>query len=179
MSIFISLIILLTSLLCLWAAAQDYMKMEIPNRIVAVLAGLFIPAAFIVMLITGFSDFLDWVIPHLASALIVFGVTALIYTFGTFGAGDSKFATAAALWFPLGDLMAFAFYTALLGGLLGIFTIFLKKKNILPANNSKWLQEIYSGKSIVPYGIAIALGTIFAFVHLGYYAPSATAFLAQ
>lgn len=177
MTALIIILLLAVSGLCAYAAVNDFLKMEIPNKVVLAIVVLFVPAALIVGIKIGAVELFDWLVPHFASALIVFGATALLYTLGSFGAGDSKFATAVALWFPLGDLIGFLFYMALFGGLLGIATLILKRKNIIPAGKSKWLHEVYSGKSLVPYGIAIALGGVLAFLNLGYFSLDAAVFL--
>jgi Flp pilus assembly protein protease CpaA len=66
-------------------------------------------------------------------------------------------------------LVVFLFYMALMGGLLGIAALVMKKKQ--PFKNppeGSWAQKAQSGKSVVPYGIAITFGAWCAFFHTGF-----------
>jgi prepilin peptidase CpaA len=107
---------------------------------------------------------------HLAAAAVVFILTALLFALGAFGGGDSKAATAFALWTGLQGLPVFLICVTILGAILGIASLCLRKKRLfssLPAES--WPARAYAGESVVPYGIAIFAGAVSAFVHLNYF----------
>lgn len=105
---------------------------------------------------------------HLIAAGIMFVITLGLYFARIIGAGDSKFAAAAALWAGLQGLSAFLFFMALVGGLLGAATLYLKKRKPFanpPAGS--WLDKAQQGQNTVPYGIAIAAGLLVAMCQNG------------
>ena len=106
---------------------------------------------------------------HLIAGLGTFVITLILFAVGVIGAGDSKLISAFALWVGLQNIMGFMFYMALFGGILGILTLIMKKKTVFPnAKAGSWIERAQSGESAVPYGIAIAFGSIVGFYHAGY-----------
>lgn len=101
-------------LIGLWVAWSDMARMLIPNKAVAALLATFVVLGFFAL--PSLNEYL-WRYAHIA---VVLAVGIAIYALGGAGAGDAKYAAAAAPFFALGDvgkvLMLFA--ACLLGGYL-------------------------------------------------------------
>lgn len=82
---------------CLWAAWSDMARLTIPNRAVLALVAVYALAGALAL---PWPDYL-WRWAHLAAVL---GVGLALYAVGAMGAGDAKFAAAAAPFVALGDL---------------------------------------------------------------------------
>lgn len=158
--------------LCVLAAVQDFKGFRIPNIIPAAMIGLFV-LAFGVTSFTGqASDVFAPILSHLLAGGIVLALTTGMYAAKLLGAGDSKFATAVALWTGLSGFAAFMFYMAVAGGLLGGAALLLRKYkpfSAVPAGS--FLDKAQSGDNAVPYGIAIAIGAMVGFAFTGYFDP--------
>ena len=83
--------------ICLWVAYSDMRAMKIPNIAVVIMAVVFVVVGAIAL---PFYDYL-WRFSHLGVVLLI-GV--IMNAAGTIGAGDAKFAAAAAPFVALGDL---------------------------------------------------------------------------
>jgi len=82
---------------CLWVAWSDLRTMKIPNKAVLVLAAVFVAVGLLVL---PFPEY-TWRLSHLVIVLLA-GI--VINAAGLVGAGDAKFAAAAAPFIVLGDL---------------------------------------------------------------------------
>jgi len=91
----------------------------------------------------------DNIFLHLTSGLIIFLSTAILFKFKTFGAGDSKLATAYSIALLPNQLLDAVILTLLFGGLLSLFYL-IKDRLIL-----KKSREDERG---LPYGVAISFG---------------------
>jgi Flp pilus assembly protein protease CpaA len=150
------------------AAWSDWKGMTIPNLYSALIIGAFFPA-FIFVKWLGPSAVFFSLTSHLLAALIVFGVTAVMFAVKAIGAADSKLGTAFAFWVGLKGLPAFLFYMALAGGLLGLTALALRKwKPVKNPPAGSWIARVQAGEGSVPYGIAISLGALASFLYLGY-----------
>ncbi len=83
--------------ICIWVAWSDLRAMKIPNKAVIALAVVFVLLGLFVM---PWDQYL-WRLSHLVIVLLV-GI--VLNAAGAMGAGDAKFAAAAALFIALGDL---------------------------------------------------------------------------
>ena len=83
--------------ICIWVAWSDMARMKIPNKAVMALIAVFLVLGLFVM---PWDEFL-WRLLHLAIILMV-GI--VMNAAGMIGAGDAKFAAAAAPFVALGDL---------------------------------------------------------------------------
>lgn len=142
-------------------AMRDASSFKIPNRYVAVLLAAWLPAAFLAGM--------DIQAIGLSAAL---GAVALLAGFALFaarllGAGDAKLIAASALWVGPSGLAAFVFATALFGGILA-FALLKMRKASLPAFALRygWLVELHGRERVMPYGVAIAGGAMFALAGL-------------
>ncbi|MBU2982982.1 prepilin peptidase [Lentibacter algarum] len=92
--------------ICFWVAWSDLRVMKIPNKAVTALFAVFVVVGLFVM---PFQTYL-WQISHVVIVLLV-GI--VLNAAGAMGAGDAKFAAAAAPFVMLGDLrILIAFYMA-------------------------------------------------------------------
>lgn len=154
------------------AAGSDWKGFKIPNRHCLAIAGAFAANAALLTLLGQYSDGLQPLMSHLMAFIIVFVFTIILYALRLFGAGDSKLASAMALWVGLHGLPAFLFYTTVAGGVLALSAIALRQMKTLPAPLSKgWVVELRDGRKDVPYGIALAAGFAAALIYIGYFSP--------
>jgi prepilin peptidase CpaA len=141
------------------AALKDVTSFTIPNWISGVLIVAFFPAAMIAGL------------PIAALGLhAAVGVAALIagmamFAAGWIGGGDAKLFAAAGLWLGAQAIAPFILVTALAGGLLAVVLMNLRSnwaRTVIPAGPG-WFQRLLAPKGDAPYGVAIAVGALFAF----------------
>lgn len=83
--------------ICIWVAYSDMSRMKIPNKAVLALFATFVVLGLFVLP----WDVFLWRLVHL---LIVLAVGIIMNAAGMVGAGDAKFAAAAAPFIALGDL---------------------------------------------------------------------------
>lgn len=162
--------------MCGLAAWTDFKGYRIPNIVSLVIVVAFL-AAFAMTTFTGQNEiiFTSWK-SHLGSFIVVLLVTMAMFGLKIMGAGDSKMATAVALWLGWEGMLPFLFYMAMTGGLLAVASVVLKKYKPLRMPLSapwagSWLESAQAGTNKVPYGIAIATGALIAFIFLGYFDP--------
>lgn len=147
----------------LLACVSDVKALRIPNMYSVVVAG-----AFAIAFLASPEDFKVWW-SHLGAAGGMFIITYIMFCAGMLGAGDSKFGSALALWVGLKGLMVYVFYMAVVGGLIGLLSIYFRKKK--PFSNppaGSWMAVAQEGKNSVPYGIAISFGAFAALLQSGF-----------
>ena len=154
------------------SAWSDVTRLTIPNLYAALIGAAFIPAYVGVALLAPDVDLFFSLQNHIFAAAIVFAVTYGLFFFKLIGGGDSKLLTVYALWTGLNGLMPLLFFMALVGGLLGFMTLVFQKNTFIekPAAGG-WIEKAQSGKSDVPYGVAIFIGAVVAFWQVGYLKP--------
>lgn len=162
--------VLVTLGFCILAAMSDFRGFKIPNYVSLFIAGTF-GVAYAVLTLTEQREFVFMSITsHLGAAALTFVVTGALFALKQLGAGDSKFATAVSLWFGLSGLVPFLFYMALSGGIIGVASLLLRKyKPLKSPPAGSWPAKAQEGSPSVPYGIAIAIGTLAAFFFQGYF----------
>lgn len=157
------------------AGVSDIRRLVIPNMYSVYAVAAFV-AAYGVVMLSGNAVIFKAVQWHLLSAAVMFGVTFIMFGLKMLGAGDSKFATACALWVTVRDLPAFIFYMTIMGAVLGLVSLYLRKNK--PFANPQiggWIEQVQGGASKVPYGVAITFGMIIAFIQAGYFSPDSLA----
>lgn len=128
------------------AGASDVRTRRIPNWTVLATAGLFGVWFFV-----GPST---PILSSLGAALIIFVCSCALYSFGIVGAGDSKLATAVALFAGIARLPEFIFYMSLVGGVLALCTLAAQPVRALAMLQMRGRGALERG---VPYGVAIAV----------------------
>ena len=153
----------------LLAGYSDFRGLTIPNAYSAVILGLF-PLCYALLFLLGqVGVFHQGLASHVIAMVLVFSITAVMFSFGILGAADSKLGSAFALWVGLQGLMAFLFFMALVGAVLALASLYFKKKKpLVKPRLGSWIDVIQSGGNKVPYGIAITCGAFVAFYDLGY-----------
>jgi prepilin peptidase CpaA len=142
------------------AAVSDLMTYKIPNVIPGVMILLFL--AFLIVLAFG-GRAMSWseASPHLLAGAL--GLLAGLgrFALGWIGGGDAKFFAAATLWLGFDALFSYAIVASLLGGVLTVGLITLRK---IPQPaflvRQAWYARLSDHKGGVPYGIALALAAL-------------------
>ncbi|MEM7225554.1 MAG: prepilin peptidase [Pseudomonadota bacterium] len=148
------------------AALFDVWKFIIPNTICVAVLVLFIPTALLLPF-----DVNWW--SHIGAAVAVLAVGAGAYAMGWFGAGDVKLLTAVSFWMGFAAMPQFLLYVALAGGGFALGLLFFRYV-LMSLRTTKLFPEtmtfprIFLVGEAVPYGVAIALGSILAGNNLPY-----------
>jgi len=150
--------LLLFATLCA-AALQDIAQLRISNVFPVVVILLYIANG----IVTG-----QW---HLGQSLILFAIFfaigLLLFHFNIFGGGDVKLLCALALWCSFASVGIFLMSIAIFGGIVAL--LFMIVRRLLPDSLVKrlgWPGLVRLGP--IPYGLAIAAGTIFCFAPVVY-----------
>jgi prepilin peptidase CpaA len=150
--------------LCLAAVAVcDLRSYTIPNTVCAALVWLFVVAV-------PFARPEISLLSHLYSFLVILAAGFLAFRFGLFGGGDIKSWAAIALWYDLADLSAQVFCVTLLGGMMGLLLVALRRvaasgyiqHHLTPLR----MPRLFRVGEPVPYGVAIAAGTALSAGHI-------------
>jgi Flp pilus assembly protein protease CpaA len=154
------------------AAVSDFRGLVIPNLYSGLVIGAFVVCYAGLWLGGAQGTVFSPISSHILAAVVVFAVTLVMFLLKGLGAADSKLGTGFALWTGLQGLLPFLFYMALVGGLLGIAALILRKiKPIQGLRADSWIARVQAGENKVPYGIAIVIGALASFVKLGYFDP--------
>ena len=159
--------------MCFVAARSDFRGFRIPNMVSVVIIGAF-ALSFGILTLTGQREvFFRPLGTHLGASFLVLMVTMAMFALKQLGAGDSKFATAVALWVGLPGLVPFLFYMALSGGVVAGISLYLRKHKVVEnPKEGSWIDVAQKGGGSVRYGIAIAIGAWAAFLFQGYFTPA-------
>ncbi|MGC1302417.1 MAG: prepilin peptidase [Caulobacteraceae bacterium] len=142
------------------AALTDATSYTIPNRLSAFLAVAFVPAALAMgMSPLAFAISLGMGVAGLALGIAMFALRWI-------GGGDAKLLAACALWLGLGAITPFLLWTGVAGGVLALGLMGLRKFPApLAASGPPWFGRLMKPGGDVPYGVAIAVGALFALPH--------------
>jgi prepilin peptidase CpaA len=137
------------------AAGWDLASFTIPNFLQAALLAGFV--LFAIALHLGISV----IGAHLLAALIGLILGFALFAFGVVGGGDAKLFAMVLLWLGLKDLMSFALAASLLGGVLTVSLLALRRLPLpqLLARQA-WILRLHDDKSGIPYGVALAAGAL-------------------
>jgi prepilin peptidase CpaA len=140
------------------AGAHDFLTLRIPNWLNGLIAVAFFPLAFA----TGLpADLILW---HCLTAVIILALGFALFSGGFIGGGDAKLLAAAGLWFGWPAVSPFLIFTALSGGVLALaFQAWRLLKIEQEVREIGWARRLLNFKADLPYGVAIAAGTILAF----------------
>ena len=136
------------------AMLTDLHALRIPNLIPLLLVGLFVVVAALSVIS---ARPVDW-ISHLLAGGIVFAVGLGLFAWGKIGGGDVKLLTAVALWHGLYLLPALLLWTALLGGVLGLAFLVLRKSGVAAMLAASGVRSVaLEDGAGIPYAVAIVL----------------------
>ena len=141
---YIGLLILAACMAC--GAYLDIRYRRLPNW----LSGVTLVAGLGYAAITGWDSVLAW---HAASFALALAAGMGIFALGMWGGGDGKFFAASAAWFPLALLPMQALAISMVGLALVIWWFVRRGASLRKGK----------GPPMVPYGVAIALGTLAVF----------------
>jgi len=145
---------LILSLLLLAAAVQDAARLRISN----VTCALILVSGLVAIMVTG-PERSVWQNFAVFAALLAVGVP--LFASGKFGGGDVKLLAVSGLWFDLqGGLLMLA-SVLLAGGVLALLILALRSF-INWGERARGRVRILSAGSGIPYGVAIAAGTLIA-----------------
>ena len=99
----------------------------------------------------------DWKMA-LAAAMAILIAGYIIFALKFMGAGDIKLMTACALWVGAQHVLDFLIAVSLLGGVLAVSVLFIRKAIPFLPKKIETLPRIFRDREPVPYGIAIAIG---------------------
>lgn len=137
------------------AAARDAMSFTIPNWLVGALALTFPLAAGLLGL--GWMEFGI----HLGVGFVALLIGMALFAPGWIGGGDAKLVAAAALWFGWPDALIFLGKSALMGGVLAVALIMLRRAAPATGLPQRWLTgTLLADGAPAPYGIALAAGAL-------------------
>ncbi len=148
-----------------YATYSDVARYRIANWIsLAILADFIFIAA-----IAGLSGAVDpWLVAErLGAGAVMLIVGFALFAAGVFGGGDAKLIAASALWFGWSGLFRYVVLVALIGGLLALIILGLRRFARNPAGSGpEWLNKLRSGDHGIPYGVAIAAASWLMFCPL-------------
>ena len=127
----------------------DATRFIIPNWLVGSLLLLYPIAVFIAPVTV------DWKM-DLLGMLGTFAIGFVIFALRLMGGGDVKLIIVLSLWVGLKQLHIFGFDFALLGGVLSIVILVLRKIISLVINKETKLPRIFRNREPIPYGLAIS-----------------------
>lgn len=155
---FHSTALLFFPLIMAFAASSDLLTMRISNKLVLILTAGFLVMALVVELP------LQQFALHVLCAFIVLVVAFGMFAMRWIGGGDAKLAAATTLWLGFGLTLPYLAYTAILGGLLTLVVLMLRRLPLSPMISSQgWLSRLHDPKQGVPYGVAMAIAGLLTY----------------
>lgn len=140
------------------AASSDLLTMRISNKLV-----LFLVASFFVVAIA-INLPLQQFAMHVICALVVLAAGFALFALRAIGGGDAKLAAATTLWLGFGLTLPYLVYAALLGGVLTLLILALRRLPLTPfLARYRWLERLHDSKSGVPYGVALAIAGLLTY----------------
>lgn len=153
------IVLLAVSLVLVAAALEDMAKLRISNILPLLVMGLYV--AWVA--VTGWENDI-W---HNATLfLAVFALGCVLFALRWMGGGDVKLLAACALWFDWNAALPWFVYVTVGGGVLALLIVAGRRLVPRTAREGSSLA-IFAAKGPIPYGVAIALGTIMALYVVG------------
>jgi prepilin peptidase CpaA len=140
------------------AATADVLSRRIPNPLIIALLVCFFPVAWFSGMAT------DQIALHAGTAICVLFIGYVLFSCGLCGGGDAKLIATAALWLGPAGVVPMVVLTVLAGGLLSLVVMLWSLVNMeAELRDSKLLSRLGWIRPKVPYGYAIAAGSLLAF----------------
>lgn len=142
------------------AAVWDLTSFTIPNMFPLALFALFLLFVAIAPF-TGVTMSMHDLAMHGAAGGIGLLVGIAMFALGWIGGGDAKLFAAACLWLGWSELLDYALFASLFGGVLTISILMLRNVP-LPAGlwGHDWLVRLTDKKSGIPYGVALSAAAL-------------------
>lgn len=143
-----------------WAMLSDLHRFEIPNAVPILLL-----AAFLVAHLAHGTELIV-ILRQLGIGAAALALGFALFAFGVVGGGDVKLVAAVLPWLAPSQLPSFLFWMAMVGGLLGLLILALRRAPLAPEIFGKlWLQRLRDGGKI-PYGLAIGCAGLITFANI-------------
>ena len=153
------LVLLAVSLVLIAAAVEDMARLRISNTLSVLVAGLF--AVWV-----GVAGWENELWQNGTLFLAVFALGCMLFAMNWMGGGDVKLLTACALWFDWQAALPWFVYVTMGGGILALLIV--AGRRLVPrATREGSSLAIFARSGPIPYGVAIALGTIMALYMVG------------
>ncbi len=148
-----------------FAASSDLLTMRISNKLVLILAAGFVVMALILEMP------LQQFAMHVLCAFVVLVVAFTMFALRWIGGGDAKLAAATTLWLGFGLTLPYLAYTAILGGVLTLALLLLRRMP-MPGFVSAmpWLTRLLDRKQGIPYGVAMAAAGLLTYSNTAIFA---------
>jgi len=142
--------------LLVYAASSDVARLIIPNWVSIAMTALFFPVALLAGATLGEIGL------HTLFAACVLLVGFFLFAAKIIGGGDAKLLAAASIWTGFAAFAPFIFWTAIAGGLMA--AALLAARQWVPQTETQpaFVNRLLSGKSGIPYGVAIMIGGLMA-----------------
>ncbi len=156
------LFLLLLPALFIAAGAWDLASFTIPNFLNLTILLLFV--VFALIAVVG-GEGVSWsqIGFHLLAGTIALIAGMALFAAGLIGGGDAKLYAVVSLWLGLNILFEYTLIASVLGGVLTLVLLFLRK---LPIPSSflrhEWLVRLTDRKAGIPYGVALAAAALLA-----------------
>lgn len=154
------LFLLLLPALFIAAGAWDLASFTIPNFLNLALLLLFVIFATAAA-VSGVGLSWSQVGFHLLAGVIGLAAGMALFAAGVIGGGDAKLYAVVSLWLGLNILFEYTLIASVLGGVLTLALLFLRRMPI-PSSllRHAWLVRLTDRKAGVPYGVALAAAAL-------------------
>ncbi len=150
------LVIVVLPVLLALAAGWDLASFTIPNQLQLALLAAFFVFIFACHLTPGEMG------GHLLAGLLGLAFGFMLFALGYIGGGDAKLFAVIALWLGFHDLPSFALIASLMGGVLTLGLLGLRRVPLPGAlARQAWLLHLHDERTGIPYGVALAAGAFF------------------
>ena len=145
------------SFLVILAATADMLSRSIPDKLTLLITASFFPFAW-----ASGMPLADLLI-HFGVGIGLLVVAIIVFSLGLFGGGDGKLIAAAGLWIGPSGMADLLLGTAVTGGVLSLaFLVFAVPDWLFSQSKEGPASQRALPKVKVPYGYAIAAGTLLA-----------------
>lgn len=131
------------------AMATDVIRLEIPDTVSIVL--LVVGS----LLLVAHQPDLMVLLSHFGAAFLCFAIGAGLFFLGVWGGGDVKLLAAVSLWTGFSGLPVYVYWVGVLGGVLGLVILALRRLPAAWVQQPSWLARLHTPEQGVPYGVAL------------------------
>jgi len=154
------LVLTILPALLILTAIWDITSFTIPNYLVLALLSLFILFAGGAA-IGGTGLGWDEAGYHLLAGVIGLVLGMVLFATGIIGGGDAKLFAVTTLWLGLNALFQYALLVTLLGGVLTLAILFIRRTPLpLFLLKYEWVRRLHDRKAGIPYGVALAAAAL-------------------